>query len=84
MLGNILFTTIMLGDIRPLIFPGVLLLFIIWLVHRIEKRTAEDAIYKNFPFFKDAVNSFQQKLDYLNLRIEQLESRINKLEKNKQ
>ncbi len=81
---NILFTAFMLGDMHQFILPVVLLLFIIWLVHRLERRIVEGAIYKNFPFFKEAVNSFQQKLDYLDLRIEQIENRISNLERSKQ
>ncbi|MDD4939600.1 MAG: hypothetical protein PHE18_06075 [Candidatus Omnitrophica bacterium] len=81
---NILFAAAFLSeDIHPFILPGALLLFVIWLVHRIEGRSAENAIYKNFPFFKEAVNSFQQKLDYLNLTVQSLESRIVRLEKDR-
>ena len=69
MAENILFAAFMSGDIHPFILPVILLLFIIWLVHRLERRTIENAIYKNFPFFKEAANSFQQKFDYFDLRI---------------
>lgn len=84
MAENILFTAFMSRGNHPFILPVILLLFIIWLVHRLERRTIENAIYKNFPFFKEAVNSFQQKLDYFDLRLEQLENRISKIERGKQ
>jgi hypothetical protein len=81
---DILFAAFMQSDSRIFILPVVLLLFIIWLVHRLEKRTVEEAIYKNFPFFKEAVGDFQQKLSNIDLRLGQLEGRINNLEKNAQ
>ena len=58
----------------------LIFLFLIWLVHRIEIRAAKDAIYKNFPFFKDAVNNFQIKVDYLAARVQALEERMGKIE----
>jgi len=84
MAENILFAVFMPGNLNPFILPVILLLFIVWLVHRLERRTVEDTIYKNFPFFKEAVNSFQQKLTYLDLRLTELDNRISKLEKNMQ
>jgi len=84
MAEKILFTAFMSRNIHPFILPGIILLFIIWLVHRFERRAIEDAIYKNFPFFKEAANSFQQKLDYFDLRIEQLDNRISKIERGRQ
>lgn len=63
-----------------LILPVVTFLFIIWLVYRTENRAAKEVIYKNFPFFKDAVDSFQPKIDYLITRVDVLEEKINKIE----
>lgn len=63
-----------------LIVPIVTFLFLIWLVYRIENRAAKDAIYKNFPLFKDAVDSFQLKIDYLISRVNALEERIIRIE----
>jgi hypothetical protein len=62
------------------VFPAVIFLFIIWLVYRIENRAAKEAIYKNFPLFKDAVDSFQLKLDYLITRVDALEEKIIRIE----
>lgn len=67
-------------NVLQLVRTVLIFLFLIWLVHRIEIRAAKDAIYKNFPFFKDAVNNFQIKLDYLSARAEALEARIGKIE----
>lgn len=58
----------------------IIFLFIVWLVHRIENHSAQDAIYRNFPFFEKAVNSFQFKIDNLTSRIESLEKRIKSIE----
>jgi hypothetical protein len=63
-----------------LILPIVTFLFIIWLVYRIENRAAKEVIYRNFPFFKDAVNSFQLKLEYLITRIDAVEDKIDRIE----
>jgi len=67
-------------NISQLIIPAFIFLFIMWLIHRIENRAAKEAIFKNFPFFKDAVGSFQLKIDYLTTRVEALEEKVNKLE----
>jgi uncharacterized protein YlxW (UPF0749 family) len=64
-----------------ILIPIVLFLFIIWLTYRIENRLARRAIYRNFPFFKDAVGNFQQKIDNLNARIESLEKKLTRLER---
>lgn len=58
----------------------IIFLFIVWLVHRIENHSAQDVIYRNFPFFEKAVNSFQFKIDNLTSRIESLEKRIKTIE----
>jgi len=80
MFANILLSMISLGDMRPVMLPAIIFLFMLWLMHRMEKRTAEDAVYRNFPFFKEAVNNYQQKLDFLHLRVDTLEERIIRLE----
>lgn len=70
-------------DISHLIFlilPIITFLFIIWLVYRIENHAAKDAIYRNFPLFKDAVDSFQLKIDYLITRVDALEEKIIRIE----
>jgi hypothetical protein len=79
---NILFSVFIQKDVRSFILPVVLLLFIIWLVHRLERRAVEEVIYKNFPFFKEAVGDFQQKLSNIDLRVGELEVRISRLENN--
>ena len=61
-------------------------LFVVWLIHRIENRIksiAKDVAYNNFPFLKKAVESFQEKLDHLTSRLDELEDRIYNLEKDK-
>ncbi|RJP27190.1 MAG: hypothetical protein C4533_08260 [Candidatus Omnitrophota bacterium] len=58
----------------------LLILFVIWLVIRIENRAARNAVYKNFPFFKEAAGGMQQKIDHLNVRMDNLEKRLAKLE----
>jgi pilus assembly protein TadC len=63
-----------------LIIPIVIFLFIIWLVYRIENRAAKEVIYRNFPFFKDAVDSVHLKLEYLITRVDVLEEKINRIE----
>jgi cbb3-type cytochrome oxidase subunit 3 len=63
-----------------LIFPIVIFLFIIWLVYRIENRAAREVIYRNFPFFKEAVDSFHIKLEYLITRVDALEDKIDRIE----
>lgn len=80
MWANVMFSLIALGDTRPYVLPLLVFLFMVWLLHRVEKRAADSAIYRNFPFFKEAVNSFQQKMDYLGTRIDQLEMRMRRLE----
>lgn len=67
-------------NISRLIVPALIFLFIMWLIQRIENRAAREAIFKNFPFFKEAVDSFQLKIDYLTTRVEALEEKVNKLE----
>ena len=81
---EVLFSAFLQNDSRSYILPVVLLLFIIWLVHRLERRAVEQAIYKNFPFFKEAVSDFSQKLTNLDLRVGELDNRLNKIEKNLQ
>ena len=76
--------TIYMQDNTPhlvfIIIPIVIFLFIIWLVYRIENRAAQEVIYKNFPFFKDSVDSFHLKLEYLITRVNMLEEKIVRLE----
>lgn len=71
----------MTGNFPEILIPVVLFLFIFWLIYRIENRIARQAIYRNFPFFKDAVGNFQQKIDNLNARIELLEGKLITLER---
>ena len=66
----------MTGNLPEILIPVVLFLFIIWLIYRVENRLARRAIYRNFPFFKDAVGNFQQKIDNLNARVESLEEKL--------
>lgn len=63
-----------------LITAVIMFLLFIWLIHRFENREAREAIYKNFPFFEEAVNSFKIKIDYLATRVNALEERIKKIE----
>ena len=63
--------------------PVLVLLFIIWLIHRIETRMrpiAKKAVYDNFPFLKNSVDNVEQKLKYINTRMESMEVRIAELE----
>lgn len=84
-MGNILFSAFLVPDnLNQFILPIILLLFIIWLVHRLERRAVEEVIYKNFPFFKEAVNNFQEKLNYMDLRLGDLDNRISRLEQESQ
>jgi hypothetical protein len=64
----------------------LILLFVVWLLHRISNRIkslAKDSVYENFPFIKKSVDGFQTKLDYLSKRVDAIEDRIFNLEKNK-
>ena len=65
---------------------ALIFLFVMWLIVRIVSRIksiAQNVAYNNFPFLKKSVEGFQAKLDYLTSRIDTLESRIYKLEKDK-
>ncbi|MFH1577923.1 MAG: hypothetical protein ABIC18_02505 [Candidatus Omnitrophota bacterium] len=65
------------------IIPALIFLLVIWLVYRFEirmKPIVNNAVYNNFPFLKDTVSGLQQKIDYINTRLEAFESRMVKLE----
>ena len=70
-------------NVYQALIPIVVILFVIWLVYRIEKRLkpmVKDEIYGNFPFFKDAIEGFGLKINYITTRIEELERRVKELE----
>lgn len=69
--------------IYHVVVAALILLFVLWLIYRIESRVAKHLVYKNMPYMKDSVNSFQLKLDYLTSRINSIEEKVNNLEKNK-
>lgn len=71
---------ILLEHLTQLIIALAIFLLFIWFIHRIENRAAQDVIYRNFPFFEKAINSFQFKIDSLSVRIDALEERISRLE----
>lgn len=73
----------MLDNVAQVLIPLVIFLFVIWLVYRIENRIARKTIYRNFPFFKDAVENFQQKIDNLNSRLDFLEGKIRTMQREK-
>ncbi len=72
-------------DLSEGILPLLVILFVIWLLHRINNRIAQkvvgNRISKDFPYLKSSAENFQHKLDYLYSQIEILEQRINGLEK---
>ncbi|MBM3245790.1 MAG: hypothetical protein FJZ13_00465 [Candidatus Omnitrophica bacterium] len=68
-------------NVVPLFIPVVIFLLIILVIHRIENRAARQTIYNNFPFFKEAVDSFQMKMDNLFARVKALEKKVNELER---
>lgn len=71
-------------DMSHTIFPLVIILFVIWLLYRINNRIANNVMgnrmSKDFPFLKASAENFQRKIDYLNSQIEVLGQRINHLE----
>ena len=80
---------IILGNMPEYIFnenvliAGVIIIFIIWLIYRIKNRvkhTIINEIYRHFPAIKDDMDSFEQRLNYLNNRLAEFERKINELE----
>ncbi len=72
-------------DFNEGILPLLVILFVIWLLYRINSRIANkvvgNRISKDFPFLKSSAENFQHKVDYLHSQMELLEQRINELEK---
>lgn len=71
-------------EMSQTIFPSVIILFVIWLLYRINSRIANkvmgNRMSKDFPFLKTSAENFQRKIDYLNSQIEVLGQKINHLE----
>jgi len=66
-----------------IIIPGIIVLFIIWLIYRIKNRirlVVSNEIYKNFPAIKKTIDSFEHRMNYLKTQIELLEHKITELE----
>lgn len=72
-------------DINQGILPLIVILFVIWLLYRINSRIAQkvigNKISKDFPYLKSSAENFQHKINYLHSQVEALEQRINELEK---
>lgn len=61
----------------------IIALFLFWLLYRIKNRIARlvrNKIIKDFPQITSTIEAFQQKINYLNSRLEFLECKINALE----
>ena len=66
-----------------ILISGIIVLLIIWLIHRIKNRIrliVSNEIYKNFPAIKNSIDSFEHRMNYLKTQIELLEHKITELE----
>jgi polyhydroxyalkanoate synthesis regulator phasin len=66
-----------------LVASVLIVLFVFWLIFRIEKRVANmirNKIFENFPNIKDQLDNFQHKLDYLTSQMEFLQRKVSALE----
>ena len=70
-------------EFLKVIIPVVIVILILWLIFRIKrqiKNMVKDEIYGDFPMFKEALENYKLKIDYLNDRIETIEHRLRALE----
>ncbi len=71
-------------DIFKILTPVIIALLIIWLIYRIKlqvRHMIRNEIYTNFPSIKDAIGSFERRIDYFKSQVDALERRMNEIER---
>jgi len=71
-------------ELNEAILLVVIGLLTVWLTYRIRntvKRMIRDEIYKNFPTIKDAIDNFEHRIEYLKIKIDELQHTIKEVRK---